>query len=216
LGLGSSRSAALWFWVPLLHFLDPPRTQLSHAGSASGILLITSLRFGRPLAGKVANLRVVMGSRQSFHQVRREMVRVNRALRLPPNLRPVRNVRLFVPTGPLEEEMGTPELDLVLRVSLLRGGMIQDQHVLALRMRCGKASPNPSLLQLDLKAGLCPVCNSEMGSLRVDCPHCLTPHHAECWQYFGGCTTYGCLAGPGRTPRYRGQIGLLEEGDLNR
>ena len=28
------------------------------------------------------------------------------------------------------------------------------------------------------------------------CPSCNTPHHAECWEENGGCTTYGCKNSP--------------------
>ena len=26
----------------------------------------------------------------------------------------------------------------------------------------------------------------------VYCGGCQTPHHRECWEYFGGCSTYAC------------------------
>ena len=32
------------------------------------------------------------------------------------------------------------------------------------------------------------------------CPECGIPHHAECWEENGGCTTFGCRAAPHRGP----------------
>jgi hypothetical protein len=140
------------------------------------------------MEGKVVNLRAVMGSRQDFHHRRRELVRVSRAVRLPLVPQPVRNVRLFVPTATLEASVISPELDLMFRVSLVLGGMIQEQHVLNLRIRT-QSSPE---ICLEPCEGACPVCGNVMDLSRVDCPRCETPHHRECWEYFGGCTTYAC------------------------
>ncbi len=38
----------------------------------------------------------------------------------------------------------------------------------------------------------CQVCGEEVLSEMVTCRRCLTPHHKECWHYYGSCTTYGC------------------------
>lgn len=38
----------------------------------------------------------------------------------------------------------------------------------------------------------CQVCGDALASDIVLCPRCQTPHHRECWQYFGGCSTYAC------------------------
>jgi hypothetical protein len=43
--------------------------------------------------------------------------------------------------------------------------------------------------------GECPVCGTAMTAGTVRCELCRTPHHAECWQYMGRCSTYAC---PGR------------------
>jgi hypothetical protein len=38
----------------------------------------------------------------------------------------------------------------------------------------------------------CPVCMEAMtGDVKV-CPRCGTAHHAECWEYQGGCGMFGC------------------------
>jgi hypothetical protein len=37
----------------------------------------------------------------------------------------------------------------------------------------------------------CPVC-SEVLVTMVVCKRCRTPHHEDCWTYYGGCSVYGC------------------------
>jgi hypothetical protein len=43
-------------------------------------------------------------------------------------------------------------------------------------------------------AGQCMVCGDELGDgdVPVCCDVCDTPHHEECWEYVGKCTTYAC------------------------
>lgn len=38
----------------------------------------------------------------------------------------------------------------------------------------------------------CIVCGEPLTADIVTCRSCRTPHHRECWQYFGGCATYAC------------------------
>ena len=40
---------------------------------------------------------------------------------------------------------------------------------------------------------VCQVCGEPVAAaVAVRCRSCHTPHHAECWDYFGSCSTYGC------------------------
>lgn len=43
-----------------------------------------------------------------------------------------------------------------------------------------------------LEDARCGVCGDRLASEIVVCKRCNTPHHRECWQYGGGCATYGC------------------------
>jgi len=43
-----------------------------------------------------------------------------------------------------------------------------------------------------LEEARCGVCGDRLGGEIVACSRCNTPHHRECWQYGGGCSTYGC------------------------
>ena len=38
----------------------------------------------------------------------------------------------------------------------------------------------------------CQVCGEPLAKDLVYCGACRTPHHRECWDYFGGCSTYAC------------------------
>lgn len=52
----------------------------------------------------------------------------------------------------------------------------------------------------------CPVCRDPLPERGAEaCPRCATAHHAECWDFAGGCTRFGCGAEPSpraeRVPR---------------
>lgn len=49
-----------------------------------------------------------------------------------------------------------------------------------------------SMKMPDLSGGICQVCGEEINSQAVTCKSCRTPHHADCWEYYGQCSTYGC------------------------
>jgi hypothetical protein len=38
----------------------------------------------------------------------------------------------------------------------------------------------------------CQVCGDPLTEKVVHCLKCKTPHHLDCWQYFGSCSVYGC------------------------
>jgi hypothetical protein len=63
------------------------------------------------------------------------------------------------------------------------------------------AGDKPQLLE-DARCG---VCGDGLTGEIVVCRRCNTPHHRECWQYGGGCATYGCggreCVTPGVAPR---------------
>jgi hypothetical protein len=50
------------------------------------------------------------------------------------------------------------------------------------------AGEQPQLME-DARCG---VCGENLADEIVVCRRCNTPHHRECWQYGGGCATYGC------------------------
>jgi hypothetical protein len=44
----------------------------------------------------------------------------------------------------------------------------------------------------DADESRCQVCGEPLAKDLVYCGGCKTPHHRECWDYFGGCSTYAC------------------------
>lgn len=43
-----------------------------------------------------------------------------------------------------------------------------------------------------VQEAVCQICGEEIVEDLVFCRRCKTPHHLECWQYNGACSTYGC------------------------
>ena len=43
-----------------------------------------------------------------------------------------------------------------------------------------------------LRGSACPVCGHAVADTDLPCPACRTPHHRDCWKYFGGCAIFGC------------------------
>lgn len=67
------------------------------------------------------------------------------------------------------------------------------------QVRAGKESAIVFLSSAECaKQGRCPVCEHPFEGKLRNCEACATPHHAECWDYFGGCSTYACTSRGGR------------------
>ncbi len=49
--------------------------------------------------------------------------------------------------------------------------------------------------------GRCPVCAQPLEAATRRCGGCATPHHSDCWDYFGGCAIYGCARQGGKSSR---------------
>lgn len=45
---------------------------------------------------------------------------------------------------------------------------------------------------LSLKEAVCQICGETVKLDAVFCRSCKTPHHKDCWEYYGACSTYGC------------------------
>lgn len=55
-----------------------------------------------------------------------------------------------------------------------------------------RANAGSRLAELDLAAGQCRVCGDSLAQKIVYCASCQTPHHLDCWHYFGSCSVYAC------------------------
>lgn len=58
----------------------------------------------------------------------------------------------------------------------------------------------------------CRVCGTELIGELVACERCQTPHHKDCWEYWGRCATYGCtgLEQPAAGPPVLDEPAVLE------
>jgi hypothetical protein len=43
-----------------------------------------------------------------------------------------------------------------------------------------------------LDEAICRICGEPVTGEAAVCCRCQTPHHRECWRYYGTCSTYGC------------------------
>ena len=43
-----------------------------------------------------------------------------------------------------------------------------------------------------LDEAMCEICGESIDSDAVVCRRCKTPHHRDCWEYYGGCSIYAC------------------------
>ncbi|MGE5396779.1 MAG: RDD family protein [Chitinophagales bacterium] len=66
-------------------------------------------------------------------------------------------------------------------------------------------------MESDWVGKICPYCQSpiEEGTEVNICPNCQNPHHQECWQANGGCTTFGCSSAPVVGPTVRQEAGFV-------
>lgn len=106
---------------------------------------------------------------------------------------------LLVPLGFIDHYNAGSVLAPMLGVLMAAGplaalaGLCRAEY-LNWRLRRPRA-PAPAVggaLSLQLGAAVCPVCSSPVSASVVLCMKCQSPHHADCWSYAGGCSTYAC------------------------
>ena len=68
---------------------------------------------------------------------------------------------------------------------------------------------DPFSLPLDHEV-ICRVCGEAITpDSVVFCQQCRTPHHGDCWKYYGACSVYGCgCKALARVPKKRGRQAL--------
>lgn len=59
----------------------------------------------------------------------------------------------------------------------------------------------------------CQICGDAITSDLVFCRRCKTPHHQECWHYYGSCSTYGCRETHYRIPPQASPVQQPSEGN---
>jgi len=73
-------------------------------------------------------------------------------------------------------------------------GWLIETSVAVLNKARGLAEPSGVTLDpiLAQAGSACPVCGHAVDDESLPCPTCRTPHHRDCWKYFGGCAIFGC------------------------
>jgi hypothetical protein len=88
----------------------------------------------------------------------------------------------------------TPQLELAVRNSLAVHDSLQSS-VLS-RVRDGvsivEGASGGARLEASEEAPECRVCGVGIEGDHVVCVQCRTPFHRDCWNFVGGCSTYGC------------------------
>ncbi len=92
------------------------------------------------------------------------------------------------------------------KLQLQKEEMLADYGSLFEFTRVALASLAEAKSSLELQAGVqfydgtppppekpvCPICGAGIATGRADCAKCRTPHHLECWKYFGMCSMFAC------------------------
>ena len=61
-------------------------------------------------------------------------------------------------------------------------------------------------VSVDSENAVCMICGEAILQRRVQCRRCHTPHHQECWDYLGQCSTYGCGEKKWKTERKKSKL----------
>lgn len=195
--------------TPPLQFLEPPRLVVTRARDPRGLIVVCSVTPAGGTRPRGAFLRTWIRLKRPLHGQSPE-ARVARAIRLSPGRRPLRNARVFSSLALFDEAVIGP-LELQVRVDLLEGGTVLDRHATGIRIEALEVPTGPAwhgervtadgleVVAAASKPGACLVCGEGLRRDPVVCKRCHTPHHAECWDYAGGCVTFACVANPSRT-----------------
>jgi len=75
-------------------------------------------------------------------------------------------------------------------------GSLIELGVEALHRVRGGAAAGVEFAAVEIRGGsVCPVCGHAVDGGRM-CPACRTPHHEDCWKYWGGCAVFACEGRP--------------------
>ena len=92
---------------------------------------------------------------------------------------------------------------VTVRISRLFAGdpealnqMIELAVALLRRAQGAQGDPGVDLEAMEsVRGSACPVCGQVVVQ-GVTCPACRTPHHEDCWTYWGGCAVFACEGRP--------------------
>lgn len=120
--------------------------------------------------------------------------RLFRRDRRPTGIRIVRRIQSYVhPTFDLNPQTATVKVRQSLRAEADLMTLIDTAREFVDFVVSPAAPAGIVLEEVTVAAeGVCPVCGTAMKDRILRCEECRTPHHAECWEYMGRCSTYAC------------------------
>jgi hypothetical protein len=111
----------------------------------------------------------------------------------------IRLLRGLLGNGDIYVSLGVGEL-LVKKLGLIRDfdqlqtlvQMSLELHAQAIMTQSAGIEFEEQSTAQPIDSAMCQVCGESIESEMVICRRCKTPHHHDCWNYFGRCSTYGC------------------------
>jgi hypothetical protein len=107
-------------------------------------------------------------------------------------------------------DLGPSELLIRTRERFLRDpdrlSRFAAQSLAVARVVLGSQAP-VRIMEVDVNRGAdCPGCGAPVGDDGGQCVRCRTPHHKDCWEYFGGCSVFACAGRPARMRQRRPRV----------
>ena len=96
---------------------------------------------------------------------------------------------LAIPVSKLHVGVLQKEVDSFLN---LRFRMLNNLALSTEMARTFAQSRELKVSAVNEKEATCMVCGNKVSEEEVHCRRCNTPHHRDCWDYFEGCSRYGC------------------------
>ena len=176
-----------------------------------GCAIFVQLKISSPIAGRTMQLLVEFkDERGLLHQSSLRAYRgefgevlARKEVQLPKprdDRYPYAEAGAFVPLRAFVLQPGQRDLRIKPIITYKIKSHIIDTTVLPYEVFDTKAlaslSADAVIAKIELAAAICQICGYPMNDDAVVCQTCETPHHKECWEYIGGCSTYGCEGRP--------------------
>lgn len=107
----------------------------------------------------------------------------------------LRDFRIAAP-GPAHVRLTQARIILEIERLLLPTGAVALAGAMDRLLVVLRSVADPSGVEIldmkDVDGATCRICGVPLGPTVVRCRLCRRPHHADCWEYLGRCSTYGC------------------------
>ena len=102
----------------------------------------------------------------------------------------VRNYQLLVKKLGLIRDLAT--LNRLVELSLMLYDAALEEQEKGIQFLDSPSTEQQLEMGEPAEAAVCQICGDGIESDLVYCRGCKTPHHHDCWQYYGKCSTFGC------------------------